>query len=389
MAETEQIEISTHRPIAAGEAWRKSAGSARALRYVSLLYTAFFFIEPYYEHSRTHWLWFIAFYATFLLLYFAIAKTEGRTQGVLFGFLFALSFAYFPYNESASGAFVYPVVMLAFVLRSTRIYIGVVAFAVIGIMLETWTFHLHLWAGGMGAFFCIVIGFSNLAYSRQQQASFMLQRANEEIEHLAQVAERERIARDLHDLLGHTLTVITIKSELANRLIDIDPQRARQEMLDVEQTARTALADVREAVAGYRSEGLAAEISRARRTLLSAEVTLSTSIAVVELTPGDINILCLCLREAVTNIVRHAHATTCDVQLVTTNEGLRLSIEDNGIGSTGKEGNGLRGMRERVASTQGKLRFTSTPESGTHLIVTLPSSNCATRALQLQQDANA
>jgi two-component system sensor histidine kinase DesK len=382
-----------------GEAWRKSTGSARTLRYVSLLYTCFFFIEPYYRHSLTYWLWFAAFYVAFFALFFAIAKTEGRFQRALIVLMFVLSYAYFPFNESACGAFVYPAVIMAFVARRTRTYILILIAAVIGIMLETWLFHnldigamqfrMSWWSGAMGAFFCIVIGLSNLAYSRQQQASFMLQRANDEIEHLAQVAERERIARDLHDLLGHTLTVIAIKSELANRLLERDPARAKQEMLDVEQTARKALADVREAVAGYRSEGLTAEISRARRTLLSAEVTLNTSIANVELTAGEANVLCLCLREAVTNIVRHAHASTCDVQLVSTDTGLCLSIDDNGTGSADKEGNGLRGMRERVASVQGKLRFASTPETGTRLTVTLPSSSCAKRSLDRQQELHA
>jgi two-component system sensor histidine kinase DesK len=378
-----------------GEAWRKSTGSARTLRYVSLLYTCFFFIEPYYRHSVTHWLWFGAFYVLFLALYFAIARTEGRTQKALVAAMFVLGYIYFPFNESASGAFVYPAVIMAFMVRRTSTYIVVVLSAVAGIMLETWLFHdftigghhfdVAWWSGGMGAFFCVVVGFSNLAYSRQQQASFMLQRANDEIEHLAQVAERERIARDLHDLLGHTLTVIAIKSELANRLLERDPARAKQEMLDVEQTARKALADVREAVAGYRSEGLNAEISRARRTLLSAEVTLNTSIANTELTAGEANVLCLCLREAVTNIVRHAHATTCDVQLVCTDTGLCLSIDDNGTGCSGSEGNGLRGMRERIASMQGKLRVISAPDGGTHLTVTLPSSSCATRSLDRQR----
>ena len=358
---------------ATGEAWRKSTGSARTLRYVSLLYTCFFFIEPYYRHSLTHWLWFAAFYAAFLGLYFAIVKCEGRFQRVLFVLMFALGYAYFPFNQSASGAFVYPVVMLAFVLQRTRTYVLVVLAAVTGIMLETFLFHMPFWTGVMGAFFCIVIGFSNLAYSRQQQATFMLQRANEEIEHLAQVAERERIARDLHDLLGHTLTVIAIKSELANRMLERDPQRAKQEMQDVEQTARQALADVREAVVGYRSEGFPAEVLRARRTLQSAGVVLTTEIAPVDLTPAEINVLCLCVREAVTNIVRHAKASACDVRLARNAHGLLLTVDDNGVGSRAREGNGLRGMRERVEGLQGRMRFTAGDGGGTHLSVELPS----------------
>ena len=363
-----------------GEAWRKSKGSARALRYVSLLYTGFFFIEPYYHRSLHHWLWFAAFYATFLFLYFAIASTEGRTQRVLFVLMFALAFVYFPFNTSASGAFVYPVVMLAFVIRRTQTYVLMLCAQIAGIALETWLLHIPFWAGLIGAFFCVVIGLSNLSYSRQQQANHMLQRANDEIEHLAQVAERERIARDLHDLLGHTLTVITIKSELANRLFTLDPERSRQEMLEVEETARKALADVREAVVGYRSEGFPAEVLRARRTLTAAGVALSTSIAPVELTPAEINVLCLCLREAVTNVVRHAGATTCTVQLSSRNEVLRLAVDDDGSGLHGSEGSGLRGMRERVEAVQGRMRVSSSDGAGTHLLIELPSRSAVMKA---------
>jgi two-component system sensor histidine kinase DesK len=374
---------------AAGEAWRKSKGSARALRYVSLLYTCFFFIEPYYRHSRTHWLWFAAFYVVFLALYFSITQTKGRTQQILFVLMFVLGYVYFPFNQSASGAFVYPVVMLAFVVRSTRTYIYLLVTTILGIGLETWLFHMPWWAGGYGAFFCIVVGLSNLSYSRQQQATYMLQQANEEIEHLAQVAERERIARDLHDLLGHTLTVIAIKSELANRLLEIDPQRAKQEMIDVEQTARKALAEVREAVVGYRSEGFPAEVLSARRTLQSAGVVLNTDITVLESTAAETNVLCLCLREAVTNIVRHAHATTCHVRLIRNTHALVLSVEDNGVGSRAPEGNGLRGMRERVKSLRGKMRISTAVDGGTSLFVELPTTKPIDTTALPQQEIHA
>ncbi len=361
--------------LASGQAWRASKGSARTLRYVSLLYTGFFFIEPYFRHSTRHWLWFAAFYVTFLSLYFAIPATRGLAQKLLFLLLFALGFIYFPFNTSASGAFVYPVVMLGFCIRRTSTYVMVLCAQLAGIALESWLFHIPWYFGGMGAFFCVVIGLSNLSYSRQQQANYMLQRANDEIEHLAQVAERERIARDLHDLLGHTLTVITIKSELANRLFTLDPERSRQEMLEVEETARKALADVREAVVGYRSEGMAAEISRARRTLTSAGVALSTALDVVELTPAETNVLCLCVREAVTNIVRHANAKTCTIQLARSNIGLRLTVADDGSGIKAREGSGLRGMRERIGGLEGHMHIHSSQGGGgTRLEIDLPQA---------------
>lgn len=361
----------------------------RTLRYVSLLYTGFFFIEPYFRHDAHHWMWFGLFYAAFLALYFAIPNTRGRVQQLMFGLLFVLGYAYFPFNESASGAFVYPVVMLAFVMRETRTYLICMALTAMGIALETWIFHLHVWAGGMGVFFCLVVGLSNLAYSRQQRATFLLRRAYDQIEHLAQVAERERIARDLHDLLGHTLTVIAIKSELANRLLERDPARAKQEMVEVEQTARKALADVREAVVGYRSEGIAAEVARAKRTLTVAEIAVSVSIAPIELEPAQANVLCLCLREAVTNIVRHAAATTCDVQLVRTADGLRFTVDDNGVGLKSGDGNGLRGMRERLQTLGGKMQIAAGPDGGTHLVIEMPLKEVSAKTDALPQAVHA
>ncbi len=156
----------------------------------------------------------------------------------------------------------------------------------------------------------ILVGFGNHYGALKHCAGEKLRVANEEIEHLAKVAERERIARDLHDLLGHTLSLITLKAELARKLVDRDPQRAKQEMQDVEQTSRAALADVREAITGYRGQGLAAELIQARRTLETAGITVDCDASEVALSPAQETVLALALREAVTNVVRHAQAQT-------------------------------------------------------------------------------
>lgn len=371
-------------PLRPGEFWSRSGTNIRTIRWVSLLYSGFFFIEPYYHRTLAHWLWFAVFYAAFLVLYFTIPVARGRLQQVLFALFFALGFVYFPFNTGASGVFVYPIVMLAFILRSTRTYLLVLAAQIVGICLEALLLQMHWYIAAPGVFFCVVVGLSNLAYSRQQQANYLLLRANDEIEHLAQVAERERIARDLHDLLGHTLTVIAIKSELANRLLDRDPARAKQEMLDVELTARKALADVREAVVGYRSDGIASEISRARRTLLAAGVTLITSVDTIETAPAIANVLCLTLREAVTNIVRHAHATLCTITLTVSGGTLRMTIADNGNGVQGREGSGLLGMRERCSAQLGTVRVLSDTATGTRVELDLPMAAHAETAQPMQ-----
>jgi two-component system, NarL family, sensor histidine kinase DesK len=174
-----------------------------------------------------------------------------------------------------------------------------------------------------------------------------------------------------------------MKLDLARRLLthnsnrdpDRDLARARNEVVEAEQTARNALAEVREAVSGYRAEGLDAEISRARRSLLSADVKLIATLAQVDLSSSQANVLCLALREAVTNIVRHAHATVCRVTLIEKDGTVRFTIEDNGQGGTIREGNGLRGMRERLQSVAGTLKLTGSANRGTSLELALPLAN--------------
>jgi two-component system sensor histidine kinase DesK len=191
------------------------------------------------------------------------------------------------------------------------------------------------------------------------------------------VAERERIARDLHDVLGHTLSVIVLKAELARRLLDQNGAdaaiRARREMADVENTARIALAEVREAIGGYRSRGLACEIDSARHTLEAAGVALyadASEIRSVRLSAAEETVLALALREAVTNIVRHAHASTCHLRFATQDGVRRLIIEDDGEAVALREGNGLRGMRERIEGLGG--RFALEHGQGTRLELHLP-----------------
>ena len=367
--------VGTVKQADASRFWKNSTGSARMMRYLSLLYTGFWFIQPVYEHSWDKWLSLGLTYCGFLALYFGIPNTEGRLQRILLGQMFAMAFAYYPFNQSACGIFVYPIVILAFMTASMRFYVTVLVASSVGIVIEGALFHLQWWPTLMAVFLSLVVGLSNFAYTRQERASYQLRQANDQIEHLAQVAERERIARDLHDLLGHTLTVIAIKSELANRLLPIDQARAAQEMQEVEQTARKALAEVREAVTGYRSDGIAAEVQRARRTLLAAGVQLTVSVEPVQLSPAQANVLCLALREGVTNIVRHARATAAVLRVETDGASLRLWLEDDGVGCGSCEGNGLRGMRERVKQAGGAMEVVPAPPGrGTALDLRLPGS---------------
>jgi two-component system, NarL family, sensor histidine kinase DesK len=360
-------------------------------RWPPLLYTGLWFIETWPYHSSTKWAFFLLFYVTFLVAYLQITKTRGQAQRIWLGILFLLGYLYFPFNSGIAGEFVYPVAISVFLLRQPRAsaafwrFIAIAVAQGAGVLLETWLLHWRLSLAETVIFYTVAIGLSNFAFSRHLLASEQLEQANREIEHLTQVAERERIARDLHDLLGHTLTVIVLKSDIANRLFTAQPELAHREIAEVEATARKALTEVREAVTGYRAEGLQVEVSRARHALTSASVQLTTDIEYFALPPAIANTLSLVLREAVTNVIRHSGATTCYLELHRDGDLLTLKIEDNGSGKLGAEGNGLRGMRERLAAVGGALQRESCADGGTRLIAQLPLTGVELQALERPQ----
>jgi two-component system, NarL family, sensor histidine kinase DesK len=340
--------------------------------YIWLVYSFFFVIDPLQEHSRRLWVLFGVAYAIFLALYFGLVFARKQsTQLLLLGALTVLGVVYYPHNAGASGMFIYVAAFIPFVTENIWISGGTAVLSAILTAGVGWYSHFTPWSWGICAFFCITVGAANMVAAQKMRAGQKLGLAHEEIAHLAKLAERERIARDLHDVLGHTLSVVVLKSELAGKLMDRDPDRARREIGEVEQIARKALSDVREAISGYRAEGLAAEIARAQKTLDAAGVALECDTKAPLLLPAEETVLSLIVREAVTNIVRHAHASQCRLAIQASGSGTALTVEDNGRGGIRQEGNGLRGMRERVESLGGRFRIDSV--QGTRLVIQIPS----------------
>jgi two-component system sensor histidine kinase DesK len=349
-------------------------GNQRNSGYIWLAYSAFFFIDPILSHSRRLWIESAVIYAIFLVIYVSYmkARTIGQRHALLVA-LYVLGVASFPINTGGSSFFVYSAAFLPFVVASVPIFVAILLAQTLGFVVEGWLLHINPIALTLTAFVMVVIGVSNAFIARQKRADTKLRMAQEEIEQLAAVAERERIARDLHDVLGHTLSVIVLKAELAGRLIERDPQRAAAEIADVEKTARTALSEVRAAIGGYRSQGLPAEMELARNTLQSAGVTLACESPLPQLHAAEETVICLAVREAVTNIVRHAQATHCRMSFTTSADGRHtLLISDDGPHPKLQEGNGLRGMRERIQSLGGQLSITTDP--GVTLLIELPQT---------------
>jgi two-component system sensor histidine kinase DesK len=229
------------------------------------------------------------------------------------------------------------------------------------------SFPWRIWAFGPSLVLIWVVGLLSMEAAAEERAA---QAHNAQVEHLATVAERERISRDLHDLLGHTLTAIVVRSQLAQRLATVDAQAGVAEMAAVEKAAREALSEVRTTVTGWRQVDLTAELTAASDALTAAGVRFSvTRDTDLVLTPSAESALGLALREAITNVVRHSRASRCAVVLSKDGQQVVLEVSDDGVGG-GRDGTGLTGMRERIAALGGEVR--RAVHGGTSLVVTVP-----------------
>ncbi len=207
-----------------------------------------------------------------------------------------------------------------------------------------------------------------------------LSEARAELARLAVAEERERFARDLHDLLGHTLSVIALKAELAGRLLPERPADAATEVADVESVARKALGEVREAVSGYRQPTLDGELEGARMALAAAGIDASVQRPAVSLDPATEAVLAWAVREGATNVIRHSGARHCELRLKAGLDGTTLEIVDDGVGSPSSNGgssssgggHGLAGLAERVQGVHGRVESGVRSGGGFRLAVQVP-----------------
>lgn len=320
------------------------------------------------------WAWFaptIASIPVYLVCYIAVFVAPLSRLPFHAGVISVLGFVLWPVNPLSLGYVVIGVILLAYARRPQPWLIGT-AMATLLTLAWVYLFHvpmehvLAVFGGGLAA------GFSNYLYVRGARRDAELRLSQSEVRRLATLAERERIGRDLHDLLGHTLSLITLKSELAKRLALADPERAQQEMEEVERVARHTLAEVRSAVTGMRAGDLASELVSARLMLEASGIALSVELPERFGLPEDAEAtLALVLREAVTNIHRHSRATEARVVITRNGQDFSMRITDNGCGGLAAHGNGVSGMRERVRQIGGRLAIDSPARQGTVLDIDL------------------
>ena len=358
--------------------------------YLYLIYLGFFFFQPFFDPSfgSLEWAATLGTLALFLPVYFWGFQQQGRSVLLAVGLMTALGFVSVQFfNTGGTVFFVYAGAAAAYAGRPRlvlRVLLLVLAVIALAFFVSPVPLPVRLWVFVFPVIFAPMIATLNTFEAERARSNAKLLMAQEEIERLATIAERERIARDLHDLLGHTLSVITLKSELAAKLAPHDPARAAGEMRDVERISRDALSEVRSAVRGYRAQGLEGELVSARVMLETAQIAFDYYAEPLTLSPAQEATLSLALREAVTNVVRHAGASRCAVRLRQEDgvqkggaqEGVVLEVQDDGCGGDAPAGAGLSGMRERVGALGG--RVTREGEGGTHLTVFLPTATTDT-----------
>ncbi|MFI6943035.1 sensor histidine kinase [Streptomyces sp. NPDC050418] len=230
------------------------------------------------------------------------------------------------------------------------------------------------WSAVTSGYGTLLSGLVTAAILALSEKVLELRETREELARTAVDQERLRFSRDLHDLLGHTMSLIVVKSEAARRLAAVDLDKALAQITDIETVGRQALTEIREAVTGYRESSLTAELDRARDTLSSAGVEPVVRQSGPPPAPVTGALLAWVVREAVTNVVRHSGATTCRIDLAGTADSTRLTVTDNGRGEgAGSPGSGLRGLKERLAQAGGSLESGPEEKGGFRVVVTLPA----------------
>jgi two-component system sensor histidine kinase DesK len=379
------------------------------LVYLGFLFTPVFAPEP---HS---WLWLwptVISIPIFLFLYTRVIRAfryrdpPGPAALAEVLAIAVMAYALMPFNDSANTYIIYCAAVSPFTLRSLRQMVVFVLSLLLGYALELSLLGFRPLLFAITTVVAIVAALSNFMMVENRRKNLALRLSREEMHRMARVAERERIGRDLHDLLGHTLSLIALKSELAAKLLDRDRTSAAREIAEVTSIAREALKQVRTAVAGIKAAALENEIVAAKELLSTSGIALAFERDGAVL-PAEIETtLAMIVREAVTNIQRHSGARGARIEVVTDvpaaaqsgeagaggeagargnagatgvgggkrieEKSVLLRVIDDGRGGIATRGNGLTGIGERVRSLGGTLEIDSPHGKGTTLRVRLP-----------------
>ncbi|MEZ5463424.1 sensor histidine kinase [Dokdonella sp.] len=320
--------------------------------------------------------------AIFLPIYFMSYRCSGAAEVLCMLGMAAVGYCLIPINGFANTYIVFACAFAALINASLWHKFAWVLAMLAAFLIEIVLLDGPLFVVALTTIISVAVFFGNHFFVEASRRRAALKLSHDEVRRLAALAERERIGRDLHDLLGHTLSLIALKSELAGKLLDRDPAKAAREISEVTRVARDALSQVRRAVSGIRVAGLAAELASAKQLLESDGIAFNYSLGDVALQTEQETALALVVREALTNVQRHARARRAEVILDTVGGRVHLYVSDNGRGGKMEPGNGMRGMRERIEQLGGSLVVESSSGKGTRLKFELPAPELSDQTLQ-------
>jgi len=336
-----------------------------------LLYLPLFFM-PWFSTlpSTPQIIGAVAGLTVFVVLYIRSFPTQGATRIAYATATLLMSFALMFTDSNWTVIAVYAGAMIGELrpLRRAGIFLTFFAVSIFVVGLASQQ-SLIYWA--VGVLLTVTVGIASISRSTVEDKNRALANAQDEVKQMAATAERERIGRDLHDLLGRTLTLIAIKAELSGKLVTRDPDKAEIEIREVAAAAREALAEVRAAVSGMTGASLGREIANSQSALTAAGIKCSVEADAEHIDQGASAVLAMTLREAITNVIRHSGAHSCRIELTRSSRGIELIVTDDGCGEAVREGGGISGIRSRLAAAGGALSLTGGSE-GTQVVARLP-----------------
>lgn len=352
-----------------------------AKSWIWLVFSLWYFFPVYYmEHSSLGQILLIGVYFLFVSLYlWAITLDSRQVWKPILGIVL-LALAVTPYTPGSGTFFSYIGFLVGFSYR-TKVWITIT------VLLTSTIIGLHFYFNYPLPYFAfpalsglITIGIIGYVEKLRLEARISQQKSYQEIEQLAVIAERERIARDLHDILGHTLSSIALKAELAEKLLSQEKhEQVKQHLSELHHIARNSLSLVRQTVSGYKHRGLSGEVMELCDKLRQKGFMVDLQGEIPQLSPRAETAIILALTELTTNILRHSKGNHCQIEFSQSNDKVLVSMRDNGEVKALVPGNGLQGIQERLHALTGDLQ--SSIHKGCEFVISLPRN-------ELQQQAS-
>lgn len=342
--------------------------------YISLIYSLFYFFALYAgwnNYTEQEVVLVFIGYAGFILLYIKCIRTSGNEALIPVAGLIALATIIATFHVGANALFGYAAFLASYYFRSTVSWLFLLVNLLLQLAVAITFEKLHIYFLGPSVAVTVSLFFYGLFSQKECIFQMVEKEKNQQIEQLAAIAERERIARDMHDLLGHTLSSLALKSELAEKLIERgEAEKAQVEIKQVAELSRTTLSEVRAAVTGLKQKGLTPTLEKLCEQLRALGFKTQSNLTIAKMDAKTESTLIMLCKEWITNILRHSEGNAVSIAIEQRGDRIHLNISDNGSVTEIKAGNGIDGMKTRIQELRGE--FALHIDKGVKLDVTLP-----------------